>query len=134
MFSGTLLALVFIMTAIYLPSGSPYLLGGLLFGFGFFVSSFLVCFTMIQEQHVPWVAGTAIGFMNAFDAFVGAFSDPLNGWLLDLSWTGEMIEGVRVFSTLGYQLSFLTIPAYMLIALFALYKVEFEPAKLKENA
>lgn len=121
---GTALALIAISTVIYVSGLPLYLLGLLLFVFGFCISSFLLCFTMIREVHLPILSATAIGFMNAFDALLGALSDPLTGKFLDLHWDGRLVEGARVFSVEAYQAVFLTLPIYLLISLFTLMKIK----------
>jgi MFS family permease len=121
---GTILASIAISAAIYLPGVSFYVLSGLMFLFGFFISSFLLCFTMIREINLPMLAATAIGFMNAFDAVLGAFSDPLTGMILDLGWDGKIVEGARVFSVTSYKVAFLTLPAYLILSLLTLLKIK----------
>ena len=121
---GTALALIAISTVIYVSGLSICALGFLLFVFGFCISSFLICFTMIREVNLPILAATAIGFMNAFDALLGAVSDPLTGKFLDLHWDGRLIEGARVFSVDAYQSVFLTLPVYLLISIFTLLKIK----------
>ncbi len=121
---GTIFALFAITGVVYAPGISAYSLAFLLFIFGFSISSFLLCFTMIREISLPILAATAIGFMNAFDAFLGAFSDPLTGKFLDLTWTGELLDGARVFSLSAYQSAFLTLPIYLIISLFTLMKIK----------
>jgi MFS family permease len=120
MFWGTLVSLITISMVIYLPGVSFYGLSFLLFLFGFSMSSFLLCFTMIREINLPILAATAIGFMNAFDALFGAVSDPLTGKFLDLSWDGRVVDGARVFSVEAYKIAFLTLPVYLLVALLSL--------------
>jgi MFS family permease len=124
MFWGTLLSLFSITAVIYMPELSESLLTLLLFLFGFSISSFLLCFTMIREISLPILAATAIGFMNAFDALFGAFSDPLTGMFLDWGWDGKIVDGARVFSLSAYKAAFLTLPAYLLIALLSLAKIK----------
>lgn len=124
MFWGTLMGLITISSVVYAPGLSGYTLAFLLFAFGFSISSFLLCFTMIREINLPIVAATAIGFMNAFDALLGAFSDPLTGKFLDLGWDGQLIEGARVFSVSTYQTALLTIPVYLIISLLTLMKIK----------
>lgn len=124
MFWGTITSLISISLVIYTPNISYSLLTFLLFIFGFSISSFLLCFTMLREINPPILAATAVGFMNAFDAFFGAFSDPLTGKFLDLNWTGLMIDGARVFSVTAYKLAFLTIPVYLVIALLSLVGIK----------
>jgi len=117
MFWGTLVSLLSISLVIYAPGDSYYFLTFLLFLFGFSISSFLLCFTMIREINAPILAATAIGFMNAFDALFGAVSDPLTGKFLDLSWNGTLVDGVRTFSVDAYKLAFLALPIYLIIAM-----------------
>lgn len=120
MFWGTLIALISISVVIYMPSTSYLLLNFLLFLFGFAISGFLLCFTMIREINLPILAATAVGFMNAFDALFGAISDPLTGKFLDLTWDGKMVDGARIFSVEAYKTAFLTLPIYLIISLVCL--------------
>lgn len=124
MFFGTLTALLSITAVIYLPSLSVSFVMFLLFLFGFSISSFLLCFTMITEIHTPALAATAVGFMNAFDAFFGAFSDPLTGKFLDMGWDGKIVDGARCFSLANYKIAFITLPVYLAIAIISLYFVK----------
>jgi MFS family permease len=124
MFWGTLLALITISGVIYAPGLTNTSITFLLFLFGFSISSFLLCFTMIREISLPILAATAIGFMNAFDALFGAFSDPLTGKFLDLGWDGKLVDGARVFSVQAYKAAFLTLPVYLIIALLTLLRIK----------
>ncbi len=124
MFLGTFLSLILITIIIYTPALPCALLASLLFLFGFSISSFLLCFTMMREINLPGLVATAIGFMNAFDALCGAISDPLTGWFLDLKWDGQMFEGARVFSVINYKIAFITLPVYLLFSLFVLFKIK----------
>ena len=123
-FWGTFLALITISIVIYAPDISLSFVTLLLFLFGFFISSFLLCFTMIREINLPILAATAIGFMNAFDALFGAFSDPLTGKFLDMGWDGRLVDGARAFSVTAYKIAFLTLPAYLIISLLSILKIK----------
>lgn len=124
MFTGTIAALLSISLVIYAPGVSSAWLGFLLLFFGFSISSFLLCFTMIREINLPLLAATAIGFMNAFDAFLGALSDPLTGLFLDMQWSGELVNGARVFSVETYKIAFISLPLYLILSLIALSQVK----------
>lgn len=117
---GTIFALVACSLIIILPPMPTAILCLLMFSFGFFISSFLLCFTMIREINAPILAATAVGFMNAFDALFGAVSDPLTGKFLDLGWKGAMEEGARVFPTDVYKMALLTLPLFLGIAILTL--------------
>lgn len=123
MFVGTILALIVFSVILYVPI-SVWFLNILMLAFGFFISSFLVCFTMIREINAPTVAATAIGFMNAFDALLGALSDPLTGKFLDLGWQGKIVDGARIFSISTYKLALTTIPIYLIAAVAVLFFIK----------
>ena len=124
MFWGTAFALLFLSLVIYSPSASISFLMPLLFLCGFCISGFLLSFTMIREISAPILAATAIGFMNAFNALFGAVSDPLTGKILDLTWTGKILDGARIFSVHAYKAAFLTLPIFLVIALILLWKIK----------
>jgi MFS family permease len=121
---GTVVALFCISAVVYMPSLSGSSLNFLLFLFGFSISSFLLCFTMIREISLPALAATAIGFMNAFDALLGAISDPLTGLFLDIAWDGRLVDGARVFSVSAYKTAFLALPTCLLLSLFCLLRIK----------
>ncbi len=122
---GTLGALVSICAVIYLPTSFTAQISALLFFlFGFCISSFLLCFTMICEVHPALMAATAVSFMNTFNALFGAFSDPLAGKLLDLTWDGTLIDSARSFSLYGYKIAFLMLPIYLILALLCLTRIK----------
>jgi hypothetical protein len=75
---------------------------------------------MIKESNSIYLAATSIGFMNAFDALCGAVSDPLTGKILDLWWTGTVVEGVRTFPLHGYYCALSILVAYFALALILL--------------
>jgi hypothetical protein len=123
MFWGTLIATICLASIIYLPSLSFSLIAILLFLFGFAISAFLLCFTMIKEIHYVTLAASSIGFMNAFDALFGAFSDPLTGKLLDKGWTGMIVDGARVFPLNAYHIAFSILIAYLIFSLILIKSI-----------
>lgn len=123
MYVGTFLSAIAFCFILYAPI-SVWLLSILMFAFGFFISSFLVCFTMIREINAPAVGATAIGFMNSFDALLGALSDPLTGKFLDLGWQGKMVDGIRIFSVTTYKWALTTVPVYLVIAFALLFFIK----------
>ena len=119
---GTITACVCLAAVLYLPLPS-FVVFSTLFLFGFSISSFLLCFTMIKEMHCATLAATSVGFMNAFDALFGAFSDPLTGKVLDYCWTGTMVDGVRIFSLSAYHYALFILIVYLGASLLFLRKV-----------
>ncbi len=121
---GPFIALIFISVILFIEIRSLFWLSSLLFCFGFSISSFLLSFTMIREITAPILAATAIGFMNSFDALIGAVSDPLTGSILDFFWKGQLRNGARVFSIGAYQISLSTLPIFLIISLVVAYFIK----------
>jgi len=121
---GTAAAFVFSLLILYIPNMSAWECGALMFCFGASISCFLLCFSMICEVNRIVLAATAIGFMNSFDAALGALTDPLIGKFLDLGWDGRMVHGVRAFSVENYHTAMLVIPVYLAISLVLLFFIK----------
>ena len=117
---GTSLSLVSLVLIIYVPGIPIWGLAALLFIFGFFTGFFFVSFASMQAISQQRASGTAIGFINMFNALCGALCDPLIGYLLDLGWNLKVVNGVRVFSVHDYRMALLSLPVGLLIALFVI--------------
>ena len=124
LFWGTLAALFFLSVVLYAPAESHSLVMVCLFLFGFAISSYVLSFTIIREIVPPSMAASAVGFMNAFNALFGAFSDPLTGKLLDLSWDGTIVNGARIFSLKAYEFALSALPIYLIISLLLLFIIK----------
>lgn len=117
MIIGTLIGMCFLSALIYIPALSQYTMAILLFFFGFFTSFFFLSFANMREINDPKASGTAIGFINMFNAIFGALFEPLIGKLLDLGWNHTTVKGVRIFPTIDYQHALIALPIAMMIAL-----------------
>ena len=122
MCAGTSIGLLFLCAILYLPFYSQSYMAVMLFGFGFFSSFFFISFAMIREINPILIGGAAIGFINTFDSIFGALSEPGVGWLLDQSWQGQLLNGVRQFSVQQYEFALSILPmgiaCALLISLF----------------
>jgi MFS family permease len=121
---GTLFAILFISLLVYLPTIPIYFISLLLFGFGFFISAFLISFTMIRESNSLLFAATSVAIMNAFNAALCAGSDPLIGKFLDMTWNSKLDHGAPVFSVSNYHLAFSALPLYLIISLVLFFFVK----------
>ena len=124
MFFGTVASFLTVCFILYVPFHHEALAYLLLFLLGSFVTTFMLSFTMIREVNVILVVATAIGFMNTFNAIMGAISDPLIGALLDARWEGVMNDGARVFSISAYRFALSTLPIYLLIGFILLFFIK----------
>lgn len=93
----------------------------------FFLTRFMggggvLTFTVIKEQFDPAAAGTAIGAINSMGWFGAAVFPVLFGAVLDTFWTGNTINGARVYTGTGYRIGFaLAAGASLLMVLCAFW-------------
>lgn len=102
---------------LYLP-WSPGLSGYILFGcMGFMGSGFVITFPSAKEVIHPQLSGMAVSVVNT-GCFIGtSIMQPLLGYVMDTSWSGEMVNSVRVYSENSYHQSFLLVLFFSIIAL-----------------
>ncbi|MEF8856303.1 MAG: MFS transporter [Haloplanus sp.] len=63
-------------------------------------------FTVGKERHAPAVAGTITGVINSLGYVGAAILPTVMGAVLDAYWTGEIINGARVYTVTGYRIAF----------------------------
>lgn len=84
---------------------------------GSLMGGFVLSYTMMKERHPPAASGIATGTING-TAFLGAAVLPtVMGWALDAYWTGELVDGARVYTATGYRVAFAIATACGLVAL-----------------
>ena len=99
--------------------GRPPLLvtGAVFFGTTFVGGAGFITFTLVKNRHPAEASGSATGTVNSL-GFVGVAALPVvMGWLLDAFWTGETVDGARVYTALGYRAAFAVAVAMGLVAL-----------------
>lgn len=78
--------------------------------FGAAAASQSVTFGLVQDIHPPSVAGTAVGFNNMAVIFGGVILIPIVGIILKAGWTGQMHNGVPIYSMPNFQHALLMLP------------------------
>lgn len=112
MFYTTLISAVSISLIIYAHPMPIWMLGFLLFLFGFSLGAFPLAFVIGKELNPLYLAGTAISLINASDAFLDAITEPAIGTLLDFfNSTGNSQD----FSLFSYHVALAILPLYQLI-------------------
>ncbi|MBI3897355.1 MAG: MFS transporter [Gammaproteobacteria bacterium] len=81
------------------PGWAGFVIFGLL---GFFAAGFVVTFGAAKDVVAPAVAGMAIALVNTGLFFGAAIMQPLFGALMDLSWDGTVVDGVRRYQAADY--------------------------------
>lgn len=102
---------------LYLPSPSLLTINALLFLFGLFCSAEVVVFAIARESCPPNLAASALAIVNMLVMLGGVIFQPLTGYFLDLTWAGHVVEGVRAYTPLNYQIALITLPIACLLAL-----------------
>ena len=104
--AGSMIALMALAILVYYTPGKTSLLMILIFLIGAGGSAMTVCFGSVKELNDANYSSTSLGLMNMCIVGSGAVMQPLIGWLLDLNWTGEMLDGARVYAASNYSLAF----------------------------
>lgn len=82
---------------------------------GIAASSQLLTFSTSVELNAPEAKGSAIAFINFSSFLTVIFGQILVGYLLDLHWTGQMEDGLRVYSASAYDSALFIFPVVMLL-------------------
>lgn len=123
MFYSTLVSAICISLVIYAHPLPIWLLGGLLFFFGFSLGAFPMVFVIGKELNPLYLAGTAISLINASDAFFDAITEPLIGKILD--YFGHM-DFSHEFSLYSYHIALAILPLYQIVGAVLLRYVRDE--------
>ena len=116
MFTSTAGTLFFMLCAVYCNSQPHWLLATELFLAGFTTGGFLLGFSMVKEYNPIFVAGTVIAFANTGDPVVGAWTDPIIGWILDSHWNHKLFNGAPIYTPYAYHLSMTVLMANLILA------------------
>lgn len=125
--AGMILGLVSFGALLYIPGLPAPLLWLLFFLAGCGLGSMAVCYGLMREANRPQVAGAALGFTNGMSVGAGAVFQPLVGFLLDLRWEGEMLEGARVYSAGAYAFAFSVLVGYLVLCLVMSFFIRQHP-------
>lgn len=127
----TLLSCAAVMSVLYFHPMPTWLLGSLLFIFGFALGAFMLVFTLGKELNSPFLTATVIAMLNTSDAVFTAITEPGIGKLLDLTWNGKIVNGVPYFSLHGYHIALAVLPLYLLIAALLILWIKDTPESNK---
>jgi MFS family permease len=103
------------------PALPIWLLVLLLILVGFFSGNMIIGFAFAKESAPIHLAGTASGVVNMGVMMGPMLLQPGVGWILDLSWQGEMISGVRTYSLEAYRSGFCLMLAWLALALLLIF-------------
>jgi MFS family permease len=120
---GHAIALISLIIVLYVPL--PYwLLGTLLFIFGFSTGVFMICFAIGKDINSLMMAGTVIAMINSGDAIMISITEPLVGKFLDLGWDGAIVNGVHHFTVQNYHHAMFILPCFIFFAIIGILSVK----------
>lgn len=131
--SHSLLAAILISIVLYGHNLSYISICWLLFLFGAFSSIQVIVFVYAKEICHREFSATAIAITNMIVVLAGAFSQFIIGWLLDLTWTGSVQNGIRFYNESSYQFAFLILPLTLLFCGFLTLFLRCSPGRVKRN-
>lgn len=118
-FTGVLLyalSCVLLTYASWTPGPAAFALFALM---GFGAGGFIVLYASAKELTNPSLSGMALALVNT-GAFLGAaIIQPLFGGLIDLTWDGKIVDGVRVYAASDYRNGFLMMLGCAALAIVA---------------
>jgi nitrate/nitrite transporter NarK len=91
-------------------------LAAVLIVIGLASAAVMIGFALVKETLPPALAGTAGGVTNMGNMLGGMLLQPAVGWVLDRMWSGEIVNGVRVFDLDAYRAGFMLMIAWMGVA------------------
>lgn len=134
MFYGGLVSLFSVLLIVYFPYSPIWLVGVLLFIFGFMTGASMISFAMGKETNKIALLATIAAMINAGDAILDSISEPLVGKFLDLGWTGKVINGVHNFTLGDYQHALSLLPIYLILASVLLFFIREKPKSTQIQA
>jgi len=123
MIAGAGLTCASMLAVLYVPGLPLPALQALLFVNGMFGSAMFMSFVCGRQHNPAEAAGAAIGIVNMAVMASGAVMQPLIGLLLDLSWSGGMADGARVYAVEDYGFALAVLPAALAAAILIAFVI-----------
>ncbi len=95
---------------------------------GISAGGIVVSFILIAAICPPRAVGTATGISNTVVMLLSAAILLIMGFVLDLLWTGEIVDGVRIYTPFAFRMAYLAMPAASLVALVAAFTIREAPS------
>ncbi|MCK5915231.1 MAG: MFS transporter, partial [Deltaproteobacteria bacterium] len=91
---------------IFIPALPIPLLTGLLLLAGLASGGMIIGFAFVKESVPSDLGGTASGILNMGVMAGPMIMQPAVGWILDLKWQGELLNGIKIYSFDAYRCGF----------------------------
>jgi sugar phosphate permease len=113
---GTLIPFIIV---VYVPDLPAFIIISMLFIAGLFLGGQFMTYSIITEINPLSVSGMATGFQNMLCLISGIIFQPFIGWLLDWFWEEAYENGIRLYSSVAYQMAITSVIVALLFAVLA---------------
>lgn len=96
------------LTGMTMPVAVSY---ALFTAMGLATASFTLTWACAKEVNPPQLSGMSTSVTNMGGFLGGALLQPLVGWVMDLSWDGKMVDGVRIYAPADFKYGLLVMAA-----------------------
>jgi len=103
------------------PALPLWLLIALLIVAGFFAGNMIIGFAYARESVPTHLSGTLSGVVNMGVMMGPMVLQPAVGWVLDLLWTGQVVDGVRHYSIEAYRSGFLLMLVWLALSTLLIF-------------
>jgi len=120
-FLGCTLAVSGWAIILFMPDLPFLLLTSLLITTGFASGCIIISFAFAKESVPARLAGTVNGVINMGVISGPTLLQPAVGWMLDRSWDGALLQGIRIYDLAAYRAGFLLMLAWAMLSLVLLF-------------
>ncbi|MDF1653548.1 MAG: MFS transporter [Coxiellaceae bacterium] len=121
MIFAAFMSMLMLSATLYIPHLPELMVFVLLFLYGLFNSGLSVSYAVACEINPHAIAGTSMSFANMASVIIGALFQPVIGWLLDLHWSGNIQQGVRLYSAADFRYAMIALPVCFIISLLMMF-------------
>ncbi|MCB2192443.1 MAG: MFS transporter [Deltaproteobacteria bacterium] len=114
--AGAVVVLLGWLIMLYLPGLPLGAFVGVSVVTGLATGGMIITFAWSKESVPAHLGGTVSGAANMGVMLGPTLLQPLTGWLLDLNWGGQMAQGARIYDLSAFQVSFIPMVAWALVA------------------
>jgi len=101
---------------------------------GFFTSSQIVAYPVINESNPKMMTGTAMGLASVLIMSSPMLFEPLFGYIMDKNWDGKIVNGVHVYNAHAYFYPMLFLTGVLFVGVIISFFIRETYAKDLSNA
>jgi MFS family permease len=118
---GCLLAVSAWAIVLFLPGlPLPLFVTALLIA-GFASGCMIISFAFAKESVPTRLSGTVNGVINMGIMMGPTLLQPVVGWMLDRSWRGDLVDGIRIYNIAAYQTGFIFMIVWAVLSFIILF-------------